>query len=130
MISALRGSTERFVHSTTEAPAANTEATNTSTEPTNTSKKEDKMATDEEYMDFLDKANEDPSKGTAKSESKGKAELKATDTDVPAPLTKATKDAFYVSDADEPFVPVALKFDGKTLPDEGMPSPTPICSFV
>jgi hypothetical protein len=78
------------------------------------------MATDEEYMDFLDKANEDPSAGTAKSQSKGKAELKATDTDVPAPLTEVTKDAFYTSDADEPFVPVALKFGGKTLPDEGM----------
>ncbi|TVY42363.1 Uncharacterized protein LSUB1_G001493 [Lachnellula subtilissima] len=76
------------------------------------------MASDEDYASFLDKANEDPSAGTAKSQGKGKVELKAVDTDVPAPLTKATKDAFYVSDADEPFEPVALKFSGKTLPTE------------
>ncbi|TVY26617.1 hypothetical protein LHYA1_G004091 [Lachnellula hyalina] len=76
------------------------------------------MASDEDYASFLDKANEDPSAGTAKSQDKGKVELKAVDTDVPAPLTKATKDAFYVSDADEPFEPVALKFSGKTLPTE------------
>lgn len=109
-----RVGTERFFTSDTQAPTTITGSTDTNT------KSEDKMATDEEYMDFLDKANEDPSAGTAKSQSKGKAELKATDTDVPAPLTEVTKDAFYTSDADEPFVPVALKFGGKTLPDEGM----------
>jgi hypothetical protein len=96
------------------------QASTTDIESKNTGKKEGEMATDEEYMDFLDKANQDPSAGTAKSQSKGKVEFKATDTDVPAPLTTVTKDAFYTSDADEPFVPVALKFAGKTLPDEGM----------
>jgi len=82
------------------------------------------MATDEEYMDFLDKANQDPSEGTAKSQSSSKKkEFKATDQGVqpPAPLVKIAKDAFYTSDADEPFVPVALNWDasGKDLPDEG-----------
>lgn len=115
VISALQR-TERFFYS-------NSTSTSTSNPPiTNTEGgekgKEDDMASDEDYMSFLDKANEDPSAGTTKSQGQGKVELKAVDTDVPAPLTKATKDAFYVSDADEPFEPVALKFSGKTLPTE------------
>jgi len=82
------------------------------------------MASDEDYMSFLDKANEDPSKGVAKSQSQGlaKAQFKTTDqgVEIPAALKEVTKDAFYVSDADEPFVPVALNWDeaGKGLPDE------------
>lgn len=79
------------------------------------------MASDEDYMAFLDKANKDPNEGVAKTQSKGKVELKAVDqgVKVPAGLKKATNDAFYISDSDEPFVPVCLKFDGKKLPDEG-----------
>ena len=87
------------------------------------------MASDEDYMNFLDKANQDPSAGGSTVKAQGaKAELKATDknVEIPAPLRAATKDAFYVSDADEPFVPVALEWDeaGKGLPDEGI-----LCSF-
>jgi len=84
----------------------------------------DKMASDEDYISFLDKANQDPNEGAAKEEStsnsNGKVELKATDKGVSVPqvLKKATKEAFYVSDADEPFVPVCLKLEGKGLPDE------------
>lgn len=82
------------------------------------------MASDEDYMAFLDKANQDPNEGYARPASEGaKKELKTTDAgvQVPAVLTEATKDAFYVSDADEPFVPVCLQWDenGKGLPDEG-----------
>jgi hypothetical protein len=78
------------------------------------------MASDEDYASFLDKANEDPSAGVAKTS--GKAQLKAVDSgvEVPAGLKTATRDAFYVSDADEPFVPVALKHAGKSLPTEGL----------
>lgn len=77
-----------------------------------------RMASDEDYMAFLDKANQDPNESVAKTQ--GKVELKAVDSGVrvPAALKKATSDAFYVSDADEPFVPVCLKFEGKKLPDE------------
>ncbi|KAI1846521.1 hypothetical protein JX265_004955 [Neoarthrinium moseri] len=78
------------------------------------------MASDEDYMAFLDKANKDPSEGYAKSASK--QDFKATDAgvQVPAVLKSAVKDAFYTSDADEPFVPVCLNWDegGKGLPDE------------
>jgi len=82
--------------------------------------RKEKMASDEDYMAFLDKANQDPNEGVAKTQSKGKVELKAVDKGVKIPegLKKATSDAFYVSDADEPFVPVCLKYDGKKLPDE------------
>lgn len=77
-------------------------------------------------MDFLNKANEDPSAGSGSATAQGhqgsKKELKAADqgADIPQPLVAATKEAFYVSDADEPFVPVSLAWDkGEGLPDEG-----------
>lgn len=82
-----------------------------------------KMASDEDYMAFLDKANQDPNEGRAKPQSRSE-EFKATDdgAQVPATIQEATKDAFYISDADEPFVPVCLAWDegGKGLPDEGV----------
>ncbi|KAI1102319.1 hypothetical protein F4804DRAFT_313401 [Jackrogersella minutella] len=79
------------------------------------------MASDEDYMAFLDKANKDPSEGYAKPQS-SQQEFKATDdgAQIPAAIQEATKDSFYASDADEPFVPVYLAWDegGKGLPDE------------
>ncbi|EPE30671.1 hypothetical protein GLAREA_03638 [Glarea lozoyensis ATCC 20868] len=90
-----------------------------------------KMASDEDYASFLDKANQDPNEGVAQGKS-GKIELKAVDSgvEVPKVLQDATKDAWYVSDADEKFTPVVLKFKGSSLPDEatfaktaGHPSP-------
>lgn len=75
-------------------------------------------------MAFLEKANKDPNEGqTAKSASNTKQAFKTTDSgaQVPAVLKSAVKDAFYTSDADEPFEPVCLNWDedGKGLPDEG-----------
>ncbi|KAJ2973013.1 hypothetical protein NUW58_g9049 [Xylaria curta] len=81
-----------------------------------------KMASDEDYMSFLDKANRDPNEGQVKSQSSSKAEYKATDdgAKIPPAILEATKDAFYVSDSDEPFEPVSLAWDegGKGVPDE------------
>ncbi|ROT43288.1 hypothetical protein SODALDRAFT_327480 [Sodiomyces alkalinus F11] len=83
------------------------------------------MASDEEYMAFLNKANEDPQAGYAKQADTGASKIfKAQDTgvDVPKPIATALEkgDKVYVSDADEPFVAVALSWDegGKGLPDE------------
>ncbi|KAK4190182.1 hypothetical protein QBC35DRAFT_490916 [Podospora australis] len=83
------------------------------------------MASDEDYMSFLNKANEDPSAGVSKQQSTTQAdkkEFRATEegVEVPKPLTVAVKDAFYVSDADEPFKAVALGWagEGRGLPDE------------
>lgn len=89
------------------------------------------MATDEEYMDFLNKANADADEGRARLQqqqqqtaSQANGEFKATDAGaaIPEPLAKVTRDAFYTSDADEPFVPVCLAWNeaGKGLPDEGV----------
>lgn len=83
-----------------------------------------KMASDDDYMNFLNKANEDPSAGSVQTASKdqGKKEFKAADkgAEIPQPLVAATKDAFFVSDADEPFVPVSLAWEkGDGLPNEG-----------
>jgi len=114
------GAEKTFFYSTLDA--------NTSTSTPKTTKslnKKDRMATDEEYMAFLDKANEDLSVGKSKTTEK-KDELKATDKDIniPSTLVKATEDAWYISDADEPFVPVSLWVDSNTLPDERKLFPT------
>lgn len=87
---------------------------------------QDKMASDEDYMAFLDKANQDPSIGYSAMGHKtgGKVQLKTTDegVEVPTELRMATEreEWIYVSDADEPFVAVSLKLLGEKLPDEGL----------
>lgn len=83
------------------------------------------MASDAEYTNFLEQANRDPNEGAVKeSSSKGNGTFKAKDEGVVVPtvLKKAVVDAFYTSDADEPFEVVGLKYDGKggKLPDEGL----------
>ncbi len=92
------------------------------------------MASDEDYVAFLDKANKDPSEGYAKPQTAaaaagsegGNKQFRATEEGVkiPKPLRAVTRkgdEVFYTSDADEPFEAVALKWDeaGKGLPDEG-----------
>lgn len=72
------------------------------------------MSNDDDYSAFLDKANQDT--GASKSDSGdkgGPASTKAVDTKVPAHIEKL--EVYYVSDADEPFEPVALKHNGKDL---------------
>lgn len=82
---------------------------------------------DQAYLDFLNKANEpmptaNQSAAANTSSSTGLG-LKLVDAGeaIPKALAKA-KDVFYVSDADEPFEPVVLKWDetgNKGLPDDG-----------
>ncbi|POS83528.1 hypothetical protein EPUL_003954 [Erysiphe pulchra] len=70
---------------------------------------------DKDYMEFLNKANEID----FQSNRTDKFELKSLDQnlEIPEVLQKATQEAYYISDADEPFVPVVLKVkDG--IPDE------------
>jgi hypothetical protein len=84
------------------------------------------MATDEEYMAFLDKANQDLGAGvkTAPATGSGKVQLKTLDHGVEVPLElkipTEKKEWVYVSDADEPFVPVVLSIGEDKLPDEGL----------
>jgi hypothetical protein len=74
------------------------------------------MASDEDYSSFLDKANQDTGAGKATTQSK-KASTKAVDTAVPKSLEEVEE--YYVSEADEPFEPVSLKWDGDSLPSDG-----------
>ncbi|GAB1313146.1 hypothetical protein MFIFM68171_03356 [Madurella fahalii] len=112
------------------SPAASRAFTTSCPQATRRRDAEEDMASDEDYMAFLNKANQDPSEGvplstTAKGqEQQGRMALRATQpgVEVPATLARlvAKGDAFYVSDADEPFEAVALGWDetGKGLPDE------------
>ena len=82
------------------------------------------MASDADYMAFINKANQDPSEGFYRPQGPATGrELKAADpgASIHPSVEAAVTASFYVSDADEPFVPVSLAWDeaGKTLPDEG-----------
>ncbi len=83
------------------------------------------MASDQDYMAFLDKANNDADEAhanAAKTQSGARAQLKALDAGQTAPksIVDVCKEAVYTSDADEPFEQVSLKYTGANgLPDEG-----------
>ncbi|KAK3172957.1 hypothetical protein OEA41_006283 [Lepraria neglecta] len=70
---------------------------------------------DDAYSSFLDKANQDTGASKASTQSKS-ASTKAVGTEVPATLQKVEQ--YYVSEADEPFEPVSLKWGGKNMPSE------------
>ncbi|KAF2668310.1 hypothetical protein BT63DRAFT_425634 [Microthyrium microscopicum] len=70
---------------------------------------------DQDYESFLDKANQDTGASKDQAQSKSKSVgIKSVDTDVPVELEKV--DEIYVSDADEPFEPLSLKYKGDGLP--------------
>jgi hypothetical protein len=73
------------------------------------------MSSDAAYASFLDKANQDT--GATQQQSSGSAKksygTKSVDTAVPKALEQVEE--YYVSDADEPFEPVALAFSGKDI---------------
>ncbi|EHK24430.1 uncharacterized protein TRIVIDRAFT_8643, partial [Trichoderma virens Gv29-8] len=84
-----------------------------------------KMASDEDYMAFLNKANQDADEGRAAAQSSRGAgaqrEFKTADegSELPKSIAEVCRDAFYVSEADEPFKGVSLKWKGEGgLPDE------------
>ena len=81
------------------------------------------IMSDDAYSSFLDQANQDT--GASKTSTKSKsATTKAVDSDVPVTLQKV--DQYYVSESDEPFEPVSLKWSGKNMPSESMkPRQTP-----
>ncbi|KAJ5463974.1 hypothetical protein N7475_007109 [Penicillium sp. IBT 31633x] len=69
------------------------------------------MSSDDAYMSFLDKANADVSGGQApQGTDTVQTETVHSSLSVPKPLQSV--DAYYTSDTDEPFEPVALKWDG------------------
>ena len=70
---------------------------------------------DEAYSSFLDNANQDTGTSKASTQSKSAA-TKAVNTEVPAVLKSVEQ--YYTSEADEPFEPVSLKWDGDNMPSE------------
>jgi hypothetical protein len=66
------------------------------------------MSSDQEYANFLEKANQDTGSSSNEVKISGFAQTKAVDSAVPASLKSV--DAYYQSDTDEPFEPVALKY--------------------
>lgn len=74
------------------------------------------MASDEDYSNFLDKANQDTGGASTQSKSK-KLSTKSVNTKVPKDLEGIEE--YYISEADEPFEPVSLKWDKDGLPSEG-----------
>jgi len=81
------------------------------------------MSSDADYASFLDKANQDTGGATA-AQTKKSYGTESVNTKVPKALEGIEE--YYVSDADEPFEPVALEFDGKDI-DESKRSYVP-CS--
>lgn len=69
------------------------------------------MSSDDAYTSFLEKANADLNAGRAQPGSDN-ARTETVDTNVQVPQALQIVDAYYISDADEPFEPVALKWDG------------------
>lgn len=71
------------------------------------------MSSDADYASFLDKANQDTGAAQQQSASKKSYSTKSVDTVVPKALQQVEE--YYTSDADEPFEPVSLKFDGSDV---------------
>lgn len=71
------------------------------------------MSSDADYAAFLDKANEGTGAVEQQSSSKKSAGTSSVNTAVPKALEQVEE--YYTSDADEPFEPVALKFDGRSV---------------
>ena len=71
------------------------------------------MSSDAEYAAFLDKANEDVQPAAQQDVGKTGYGTKSVNTAVPKALESVEE--YYVSDADEPFEPVALEFDGSSV---------------
>ncbi|EWG43526.1 hypothetical protein FVEG_04959 [Fusarium verticillioides 7600] len=83
------------------------------------------MSNDNDYMAFLNKANQDTGADAATQE---KATFKTKDqgAQVPKPISDVCKNAVYTSDADEPFQEVSLKWEGKN----GLPSESEFAKLI
>ncbi|KAJ5973011.1 uncharacterized protein N7479_002929 [Penicillium vulpinum] len=70
------------------------------------------MSSDDAYMAFLNKANEDSSGNQAVQQGAGTVKTETVHSSLSVPKPLQSVDAYYTSDTDEPFEPVALKWDG------------------
>ena len=82
-----------------------------------------KMSTDAEYEAFLERANQDASNNvsskqkTVTASQSTSSHLLTVNTAVPTALQDVEE--YYMSDADEPFEPVSLKWSEKSFPSVG-----------
>ncbi|KAF9698432.1 hypothetical protein EKO04_003685 [Ascochyta lentis] len=76
------------------------------------------MSSDADYAAFLDKANQDVAPAEQQDLSKKGYGTKSVNTAVPKALESVEE--YYVSDADEPFEPVALEFSGDDITAGGL----------
>lgn len=73
------------------------------------------MSSDDAYSSFLDQANQDTGASKASTTSK-EAIIRSVDTEVPVGLQNV--ELHYTSEADEPFEPVSLRWNGNLMPSE------------
>ncbi|KAL8703584.1 MAG: hypothetical protein Q9201_003232 [Fulgogasparrea decipioides] len=73
------------------------------------------MSSNDAYASFLDQANQDTGASRASTTSES-ATTKAVDTEIPVGLQNVEQ--YYTSEADEPFEPVSLEWDGNNMPSE------------
>ena len=70
------------------------------------------MASDDAYASFLDKANSDLDAGRAQQQGGSSVQTKTVHNSLSLPKPLKSVDAYYVSETDEPFEPVALPWEG------------------
>lgn len=70
------------------------------------------MSSDADYAAFLEKANQDTGGATSQDTKVGHG---TTSVDTAVPQALQGVEEYYVSDADEPFEPVALQFRGAQI---------------
>ncbi|KAL8762185.1 MAG: hypothetical protein Q9184_001782 [Pyrenodesmia sp. 2 TL-2023] len=73
------------------------------------------MASDDAYSSFLDQANQETGADNVSAKS-NTATTRAVNTGIPVGLQNVEQ--YYISEADEPFEPVSLKWDGRNMPTE------------
>ncbi|KAJ9247082.1 hypothetical protein DTO195F2_9220 [Paecilomyces variotii] len=70
------------------------------------------MSSDNSYLAFLNKANEDLNAGRVAPQQSNAVRTQSVDVDVTVPAPLRAIDTYYVSETDEPFEPVVLKWEG------------------
>jgi hypothetical protein len=71
------------------------------------------MSSDDAYMSFLDKANADLNTARAQqSQQSSGVRTETVDVGVQIPAPLKSVDAYYISETDEPFEPVTLRWEG------------------
>ncbi|KAL8947799.1 MAG: hypothetical protein Q9222_005956 [Ikaeria aurantiellina] len=73
------------------------------------------MSSDDAYSSFLEQANQDTG-GSNVTTQDNTSSTKAVDSEIPPALLKIEQ--YYTSEADEPFEPVSLQWEGSNIPSE------------